>query len=82
MNLYDGVCDVTDRLASSSMDMDIMKDKGLSSSGRNMFITFDFLGTESNLGFEINIHKGIEFKICLSSSEDMLCCFNFMGVHF
>ena len=64
------------------MDMDIMKDKGLSSSGRNMFITFDISETYSNQGFEINIHKGIEFKIYLSSSKDMLCCFNFMGVHF
>ena len=45
------------------MDIDIMKDKGLSSSGRNMFITFDISETHSNQGFEINIHKGIEFKI-------------------
>ena len=41
------------------MDMNIMKDKGLSSSGRNMFITFDISETNSNQGFEINIHKGI-----------------------
>ena len=67
LNLYDGVCDVSNKIDRLSGEMKNMEDKWVySSSGRNMFISFDIGRYGPNEGFEANIHKGIESKILSS----------------
>ena len=87
MSLYDGVCTVAKKLERLSGQM--TGDRWVySSSGRNMFVSFDIGRYGPNTGFEANIHKGNEFKIYSSQHKamymkvvmiqgitDMLCSF-------
>ena len=70
LNLFDGVCDVSKKIDRLSGEMNNMEDKSVySSSGQNMFISFDIGRYGPNKGFEANIHKGIEFKIFSSQHK-------------
>ena len=62
--LYDGVCDLARKIDTLTGDMDFMEDRlVLSSSGHNMFVSFDIGSYGPWIGFSAKIHYGIEFKI-------------------
>ena len=62
--LYDGVCDLARKIDTLTGDMDFMEDSlVLSSSGNNMFVSFDIGNYGPWKGFTAKIHYGIEFKI-------------------
>ena len=70
MSLYDGVCTVAKKLERLSGEM--TGDRWVySSSGRNMFVSFDIGRYGPNTGFDANIHKGNEFKIYSSQHKAM-----------
>ena len=66
--LYDGICDSTRKIISltgydKTNHMDNMEDKWVySSSGRNMFVSFNIRYEQPDPGFSAKIHYGIESK--------------------
>ena len=62
--IYDGVCELARKIDTLTGDMDFMEDSlVLSSSGHNMFVSFDVGNYGPWKGFTAKIHYGIEFKI-------------------
>ena len=64
LRLYDGVCSSARKIETLTGDMALMSDKLIkSSTGRNMFASFDIGIYGPAPGFTAKIHYGIEFKI-------------------
>ena len=64
LRIYDGVCKSARKIETLTGNMALMTDKLVkSSTGRNMFVSFDIGIYGPDEGFTAKIHYGIEFKI-------------------